>query len=379
MRYLILAFFGLAAAWSTPNVTYLPKGATCHDYTIPVTVTSENKPWVGPRWTDNYGFIDFVTVSSTRQSAGSPLPFGNPINQTASYNISATFCTPIAPGKHSKTVLLAMHGLGFDKSYWNSPYEPDNYNFVQYAIKRGYSVFFFDRLGVGSSTKVSGYKNQLSIQVAVLSSLAKSVRQGLYTTIGKPAYLVLVGHSFGSFSSNALVAREPGIADATILTGYGLAGNAQLTLEGFAPRVARLQRPRAYSVFDSGYVTTGDVFGNIHNFFKMGAYDRAVAAFSEATKQPFAISELISLSPVYQRLDAPNFKGPTLVLSGEYDFIICQGYCPGVLDQPLRTYFRGSSDFESYIQPKTGHGLNFATNATGSYSVIFDFLLKNNI
>lgn len=38
-------------------------------------------------------------------------------------------------------------------SYWNSPYEPDKYNFVQYAVARGYSVFFYDRLGVGKSTK----------------------------------------------------------------------------------------------------------------------------------------------------------------------------------------------------------------------------------
>lgn len=204
------------------------------------------------------------------------------------------------------------------------------------------------------------------------------MRQGSYTTIGKPAHLVLVGHSFGSYSSNTLVAQAPGIADAAILTGYGLAGNPQLTLEAFSPRVARLQRP-AYSVFDSGYITTGDVFGNIHNFFKLGAYDRAVAAFSEATKQPFAISELLSLLPVYQRLDAPKFKGPTLVISGEYDFVLCGGYCPGVLDQPLRTYFRGSSDFQSYIQPKAAHGLNYATNATGSYGVVFDFLLKNHI
>ena len=37
--------------------------------------------------------------------------------------------------------------------YWNSRYEPERYNFVQYAVKRGYSVFFYDRLGVGKSTK----------------------------------------------------------------------------------------------------------------------------------------------------------------------------------------------------------------------------------
>lgn len=102
----------VATAWST---TFTPKGAKCQDYTIPVTITSENRPWIGPRWTDNYGFIDFLSIASSRQSAGFPSPVGNPVNQTASYNISAAFCTPDKPGKRSKTVLLATHGLGFDK------------------------------------------------------------------------------------------------------------------------------------------------------------------------------------------------------------------------------------------------------------------------
>lgn len=43
--------------------------------------------------------------------------------------------------------------LTYANSYWNSPYEPEKYNFVQYAVSKGYSVFFYDRLGVGSSTK----------------------------------------------------------------------------------------------------------------------------------------------------------------------------------------------------------------------------------
>lgn len=115
MQFLVLAFCGLAAASSTYDVRFVPKGAKCQDYTIPVTVTSENRPWIGPRWTDNYGFTDFLALSATRVSAGVPIPVGNPVNQTASYSIAATFCTPERSGKQSKTVLLATHGLGFDR------------------------------------------------------------------------------------------------------------------------------------------------------------------------------------------------------------------------------------------------------------------------
>lgn len=114
MLYLTFAFLALAAASSTYNQAFVPKGANCRSYTVPVTVTSANRPWVGPRWTDNYEFIDFVSLATTRVSAGFPSPVGSPVSQTASYDISATFCTPERIGAHSKTVLLATHGLGFD-------------------------------------------------------------------------------------------------------------------------------------------------------------------------------------------------------------------------------------------------------------------------
>ena len=38
-------------------------------------------------------------------------------------------------------------------SSWNSPWQPEKYNFVQYAINEGYSVFFYDRIGIGNSTR----------------------------------------------------------------------------------------------------------------------------------------------------------------------------------------------------------------------------------
>ncbi len=117
MRYQILiSVFSLASAWSR-HAAFAPKGANCLDYIIPLTVTSDNRPWTGPRWEDDFGFIDFLSSASTRFSAGFPSPVGDPVKQTCSYEISATFCTPQRPGNHSKTVLLATHGLGFDKRY----------------------------------------------------------------------------------------------------------------------------------------------------------------------------------------------------------------------------------------------------------------------
>lgn len=87
---------------------------------------------------------------------------------------------------------------------------------------------------------------------------------------------------------------------------------------------------KRFAAFDPGYITNADVFGNINIFFKAPAYTHDVAEYSESTKQPSAISELISLTPSLLKLNATTFKGPALVISGEYDGA-CGGYCPNEL------------------------------------------------
>ncbi|KAI4157211.1 MAG: hypothetical protein LQ342_008460, partial [Letrouitia transgressa] len=314
---------------------YTPPQAHCIDYVVPVTVTSDDYQWVGPRWTDNFGLTEFVTTVVTRPAASFPPPFGNPVASTALYEISATFCTPKKGSPKAKTVLLATHGLAFSRSYWNSPYKPEKYNFVQAATDAGYSVFFYDRLGTGSSTKsvfiaqpigrsyetsdklmiyrISGYVNQISIQISILAVLTKNIRAGQFTgETGVPSSVVFVGHSFGSFISNALVAAQPSIADGIVMTGYSLNGNnTQIILE--ASRVAAIQNRKKFGEFDPGYVTTADVYSTVSDFFKAPDYERDVAVFAESSKAPYGIAELISISPpFFPPLNASLFGGPAL-------------------------------------------------------------------
>ena len=231
--------------------------------------------------------------------------------------------------------------------------------------------------------RVSGFDAQLNPQTSILASLIDMIRTDptKWTLLAQaPESIIIVGHSFGSSITNSLVAAYPNLADAAIMTGYSLKGSdVRLDLQGFAPRVASLQSSR-FSAFDPAYITTGDVFANINNFFKAPAYEHDVAEYSENHKSPFAISELLSsTTPNLLNLNASDFKGPALVISGEYDFIVCGGYCPGVLEESVAPLFMGSKGFETYIQPGAGHGTNFATNATGFYGVIFDYLRRSGL
>jgi pimeloyl-ACP methyl ester carboxylesterase len=155
MHHFLLLYFLpilLAEAHATRK-SYTPPNANCVDYEIPAAVATKGIEWIAPKWTDNYGLIDFVFLSSARTDANFTPPITGPVDINGNYTISATFCFPKTKNEHSSTVLLATHGLGYDRSYWNSAFEPENYNFAQFALDKGYSIFFYDRLGTGKSSK----------------------------------------------------------------------------------------------------------------------------------------------------------------------------------------------------------------------------------
>jgi hypothetical protein len=106
---------GQAVAGAIHN-TYTPVNANCIDYDIPVSVSTKGVNWLAPKWKDNAGLIDFVSVASSRSSAGFPSPVGSSVDLKGQYTISGTFCSPKKRSENSGNVLLATHGLGFGGS-----------------------------------------------------------------------------------------------------------------------------------------------------------------------------------------------------------------------------------------------------------------------
>lgn len=130
---------------------YYPPTADCLEFKVPITVTSENLVFNFPTWKDDFALQDFLTAATSRPGANIQSVVVGTKNETATYTIAASFCSPKGPKKRS--IILATHGIGQARSHWNSPYSPTDYNFVQHAISKGYSVWFYDRLGTGESEK----------------------------------------------------------------------------------------------------------------------------------------------------------------------------------------------------------------------------------
>ena len=145
----------LALCYPSPPA-YTNSSVICQEYTIPMTVNPEIYTYNATVFANDYDLVNFVTASSSVNSTNRFYPVEQePTVQTFQLEVHGTFCQPswAAAGKQESTVIVATHGIGGDGSYWNSPYKPEKYNFVNAAAKQGYSVFYYDRIGNGQSSK----------------------------------------------------------------------------------------------------------------------------------------------------------------------------------------------------------------------------------
>ncbi|KAM7207174.1 alpha/beta-hydrolase [Naviculisporaceae sp. PSN 640] len=378
-----------AAPTSENSPSFLPRTAkkVCEDFKIPVTTTSENFIFGLDHFKNDLDVANWVVTVTSRNPSIKKTVTPRTENVTANYTIGATFCQP-APGKKSnKVVLLATHGIGFDKSYWDPALEDkDRYSFVDHAISKGYSVFSYDRLGIGSSTRASGYVVQQSNQLEILKVLARKVRSGgkdvLPKGFGKPSKVVLLGHSYGSALSYLAVSDEPELVDGVVLTGFSLNISTSYQgaplIAGFVPRIANLQEEK-WKDLDSGYLATVDGNSSAVIFFQQGDYDPAVVDFASANQEPFAVMEL-SAGRDFSINPPVTFKGAALIITGKFDWPFCAGDCGGgVLEHPGSEFFSSARPFKSIVYPKAGHGINFHLNAKGSFKAITDFLGESGL
>ncbi|KAK8064623.1 hypothetical protein PG994_007261 [Apiospora phragmitis] len=360
----------------------------CIDYQIPVTTRTEARIWGLPKFSSNYDVSAFFLSLIRRTTVPPTLPF-NPFsgskNVTGNYTIGATFCSPknTSKGGHEKTVLLATHGLGYDRRYWIPTVKTSEYSFAEYAVSKGYSIFMYDRVGTGESSRVSGYnESQISNQLAILTSLTNSVRSGHYTgTLGQPSKVVHVGHSYGSILSHTLVEQDPSISDGIILTGTGYNATAMafpVAFEGVRGNIATTVSPAKYMGLDSGYLAPADIYGLTVFFFNPVDFDPEALWYSQYIAQPLAAIEL--LPAVAGSPGATNFTGPVMILTGEVDLPNCGGNCNGgILEHPTREIFSKAKPFKTAVHPNSGHGINFNPNATGAFGVMMDFLAESGL
>ncbi|TEB24087.1 hypothetical protein FA13DRAFT_1639058 [Coprinellus micaceus] len=313
------------------------------------------------------------------------------VDNNNTYRINALFCVPEEQDERG-TVELAVHGVGFDHTYWTVGGSGSKYNYVEAALKAGHAILAYDRLGTGKSDKPDGLKEvQGPTQVEVAAQLARYLQgkpQG--KTFGR---FLGIGHSFGSITLVAALSKYGDeLFNATVITG--ITPDTQTFLPRLATQslsIAAENNPKRFGeltltfcpvllilciglgALPREYLVWNSIINNQQNFFAYPNYDPAILKDTEAGKWSATIGEFLTAggSP------ALNYTNPVIVVTGEKDYVACGANCltkaNGTnlnLVEATKSLFPATRNYSTYIPLNTGHGLTAHLSAPETHAVI---------
>ena len=112
--YLFLFILSVSLASSQKTFTHT---RICQEYFIPINVTSQVLVSSYVPFKSNYDVVEFVNNITRRNTTTAFVPFSGIKNVTASYTIGATLCVPKENSKKNTTLIVASHGLGYDRRF----------------------------------------------------------------------------------------------------------------------------------------------------------------------------------------------------------------------------------------------------------------------
>src|SRR4051794_36678461 len=127
--------------------------------------------------------------------------------------IYGQLCVP--DGRDVNLVQVLLHGATYSSSYWDFPYQPERYSYVEFMAAQGHATLAIDRIGCGRSTHPHSSRVDLDSNAHIVHQIVESLRAGDST----PAFetVVLVGHSYGT----VVASREAAVyhdVDAVVLS-----------------------------------------------------------------------------------------------------------------------------------------------------------------
>ncbi len=359
----------------------------CENITVSVSVSGRNAVYNVPVPETDIDVTDFI-VNLAQQGANYSLAtLTDYATISGTYELAATYCAPDAGD--GKTLQILTHGIGFDRSYWDLPFNNYNYSYVEVAVDQyGYSTLSWDRLGIGMSEHGDPVSFvQAPLEQAALQGLTKLARSGSWpgTTIhGTFDKVVHVGHSFGSELSYGLGRDDPSLSDGLVLTGFS-------TNSSFLPFfylagnwVSVTTVPSLAAEYVAGYLAGGDASAAQTEFFAPGQFDPAILTFAATTTQPVSVGELLTIGGEAKGVN--HFPGPVLVATGERDLVYCGGNCLAAgggqypsIPAAAQQFFPQASDFQAFVVPNAGHGLNLEYSHPTTYAHIQQFLAGHGL
>jgi len=277
-------------------------------------------------------------------------------------SITGTLCIP--PGATS--VELLLHGFTYGQYYFDLPFQPELYSFVQVAHARGFATLNIDRLGtVGSLQPLSPFVT-MDNQASVVHQVVGALRSGSLGVAFEK--VVLVGHSSGSLIAYLEAGRFQDV-DALVATG----ASHELNAVNIATRVLGQSAPAlldpkfAGLLLDPGYVTT--LPGRRDTFYEVGNADPQVIALDEELKQTATLEEALTVLPDFILNESANINLPVLAVNGEREPFFCNGLLAGdcsssdALRESERVFYGPDAQVDAIVVPGAGHDVTLELNA----------------
>jgi pimeloyl-ACP methyl ester carboxylesterase len=308
----------------------------------------------------------------------SSLPVKLSSDGQAIYSVTGWLC---ARGNFSgKTVQLLVSGVSYDHNYWDFPYQPNNYSYVQSATRAGYATFNFDRIGVGLSDKPPATDVTIPAEAYVAHELIQDLRQGKIsgTSFKK---VIAVGHSMGA----SILSVEGGTyndADGLILADSLHQANVAKQTQLATTRYPAAQDPKFENAgLPDGYLTTkpgtrGD------GYYDTKYADPQVVAKDEQLKQTATTGEFATLAQGRNPQFSKAIKTPVLLVVGQNDSINCnEGAGLSCKDSATiiareKDNFSQAACLEAFVLPNSGHDTNLHYNAKDWFKAASDWANK---
>ncbi len=297
-----------------------------------------------------------------------------------SNRIYGKLCTP-AQGP-SSTVQLLIHGATYGSIYWEWPYQPEIYSYVDAMTRAGYSTFNYDRIGVGRSSHPPGKEITTPSDAFVAHQLVQDLLAG---RIGRGQHkferVVLVSHSLGAVIAGVEAATYHDVAG-VVITGqvqhYSPSGEAAAEETLYpANQDARFKELQ----LDSGYLTTRPGT-RTQDFYYLPTSTAEVRQVDEDTKETTTMSEFETFAPFFEGITL-QIEVPVLDVVGQNDTMNCApdgADCTSsaTLQRAEAPFYSPAAHLEAVVIPDTGHSLNMHTTAPQWFDVVIDWMKRQH-
>ena len=275
---------------------------------------------------------------------------------------------PLAP---HRTVQVLLSGNTYGSVYWDFPYQPERYSYVNWMTDAGYVTLSVDRIGIGQSSRPLSTLVNVDSNAWVVEQVVARLATGSLAGVAF-SKIVLVGHSYGSAVGMLAASRSAAVGGLIVSgllhgIGYGLLFNAA------AMYPAQLDARFAGQPLPLGYLTTQP--GQRGVFYYAPGTDPQVIAVDDATKETMTLEE--SATQELGVLASLALTVPVLSVVGDYDATFCGvPTCsqPGSAAALEPLFYPAAAQLELHVVPDTGHDLNLHLSAHTWFALAQEWL-----